>query len=523
MLELIKKNIHMNRWKTQVNTQVTLDDDFIVPDTMSDIAQVILDAGEIQLDPVKVLSGKAVIRGKLDFHVLYRKEEGGLQTLGGMIPFEETVNVPGLEEKDYVSMGWQLEDLDTGIINSRKLGIKAIITLEVKVETLFDTEAAVELGTIEESGSGAPLIETRREAMEVAAIALRRKDTYRIKEELTLSGSKPAIDRILWTEMRLSGTSARPMDGKVHLEGTLMVFTVYEGEGEGGTIQWMEESIPFSGEVEMQGAVEEMIPAIGLRLIHKGIEEKPDYDGEMRELDVDAVIELDIRLYEEQPLEILSDLYATNRELSMETGEACFEQILTHNSGKCKIAEKVELSGEQRILQICHSSGTVKLDAVEAKENVLAMDGVLEVKILYLSADDSRPVQSATEMIPFHYEAETPGITKDSVWYLESGVEQLTAVMTGGDTVEIRAVILLDVLVLQPICRQVILRAELAPLDTKKLNELPGIVGYLVQENDTLWDIAKRFHTTIETIVVTNELPSETVRPGDSLILVKEM
>ena len=48
-------------------------------------------------------------------------------------------------------------------------------------------------------------------------------------------------------------------------------------------------------------------------------------------------------------------------------------------------------------------------------------------------------------------------------------------------------------------------------------------MGYLVQENDTLWDIAKRFHTTIETIVATNELPSETVRPGDSLILVKEM
>ena len=53
MLELVKQNIHMNRWKNQVSTQVTLDDDFIVPDTMSDIAQVILDAGEIQMEPVK--------------------------------------------------------------------------------------------------------------------------------------------------------------------------------------------------------------------------------------------------------------------------------------------------------------------------------------------------------------------------------------------------------------------------------------------------------------------------------------
>ena len=70
MLELVKRNIHMNRWKNQVNTQITLDDDFIVPDTMSDIEQVILDSGEIQMEPAKVSSEKLIVRGKLDFHVL---------------------------------------------------------------------------------------------------------------------------------------------------------------------------------------------------------------------------------------------------------------------------------------------------------------------------------------------------------------------------------------------------------------------------------------------------------------------
>lgn len=523
MLELVRQNIHMNRWKNQVNTQVTLDDDFIVPDTMNDIAQVILDAGEIQLEPVKTQSEKVVVRGKLDFHVLYRNDEGGLQTLGGLIPFEETINVPGLEEKDYVGVTWQLEDLDAGIINSRKLSIKAIVTLEVKVESLFDTEAAVSLGNSRSSGGGEPQIETLTRKIDVAAIALKRKDTYRLKEELTLSGSKPAIDRILWSEMRLNNVTTRPLDGQVHLEGALMVFAIYEGEGENSMIQWVEESLPFSGEVEMQGAVEEMIPAISVRLIHKGIEEKPDYDGEMRELDVDAVIELDIRLYEEQELEVLSDLYATNRELTVETGEACFDTILTRNTGKCKLAEKITMGGSPRILQICHSTGSVKLDEVEAKEDMLSMDGVLEVRILYLTDDDSQPVQSSTEMIPFHYEAEVPGIRTDSVWYLETGVEQLTAVMLGSDTVEVKAVILLDMLVLQPICQPVILRADTAPLDTKKIQQMPGIVGYIVQEGDSLWDIAKRFHTTVDNILTTNGLTSETIHPGDSLILVKEI
>lgn len=523
MLELVRQNIHMNRWKNQVNTQVTLDDDFIVPDTMNDIAQVILDAGEIQMEPVKSQSEKVVVRGKLDFHVLYRNDEGGLQTLGGLIPFEETINVPGLEEKDYVGVTWQLEDLDAGIINSRKLSMKAIVTLEVKVESLFDTEAAVSLGNSTDDGNGAPQIETQTRTIDVAAIALRRKDTYRLKEEITLSGSKPAINRMLWTEMRLNGVTTRPLDGKVHLEGSLMVFAIYEGEGENSMIQWVEESLPFSGEVEMQGAVEEMIPAISVRLIHKGMEEKPDYDGEMRELDVDAVIELDIRLYEEQELEILSDLYATNRELTVEAGDACFDTILTRNTGKCKLAEKVTMDSGQRILQICHSTGSVKLDEVEVREDVLAMDGVLEVKILYLTDDDSQPVQSATEMIPFHYEAEVPGIQEDSVWYLETGAEQLTAVMLGSDTVEIKAVILLDMLVLQPICQPVIQRVETAPVDMKKLQQMPGIVGYIVQEGDSLWEIAKRFHTTVDNIVATNGLTSGTIHPGDSLILVKEI
>ena len=370
---------------------------------------------------------------------------------------------------------------------------------------------------------GPPHIETERETLEVAAIALRRKDTYRLKESITLSGSKPAIDRILWTEMRLCGASARPLDGRIHLEGSLLVFVIYEGEGENSTVQWMEESLPFSGEVEMPGAAQEMLPAIGLRLIHRGIEEKPDYDGEMRELDVDAVVELDIRLYEERPLELLSDLYATNRELTMETGEACFDQLLTRNSGKCKVAEKVELGGDMRILQICHSSGTVKLDEVTAGKDVLVIDGALEVQILYLTDDDSLPIQATSSLLPFHYEAEAPGIREDSIWYLENGVEQLTAVMAGGGTVEIKGVLTLELLALQPVCRQVILRADTAPMDRKQFQEMPGLVGYVVQEGDRLWTIAKRFRTTVDNVMASNGLASEEVKPGDTLLLIKEM
>ena len=522
MLELVKKNIHMNRWKGNATSQITLDDDFIVPDTMDDVDQIILSSAEVTIESVKVQAERVVVRGKLDFTILYRGEEGGLQVLSGTINFEEPINVPGLGEKDYVQLMWDLEDLNAGIINSRKLNVKAIVTLQVKVETANDVDAAVEVDT-GASAKDAPQVEILRRNVDVASIALRHKDTFRIKDTISLSGNKPNIDHVLWTDMKLRGVTTRPLDGKMALDGEMLVFVIYQGEGEGAPIQWVEESIPFSGELDVPGVTQDMVLSVTVRLIHKDIEAKPDADGEMREMDVDAVLELDIKLYKEENIELLCDLYSTNRELALQTGEACFDKILTKNMSKCKLVEKVNFEHADKILQICHSEGTVKIDEMSVKDDGLLVEGVLEVRILYLTSDDTQPIQSSVENVPFRFLIEAPGINGDTVNQLNPGLEQLSAVMMGGGVIEIKATISLDLLALQPVCEQIITGVSEAPMDLKSLQRLPGIVGYIVQPGDSLWKIAKKFHTTIDTIMAANGLTDIAVKPGDRLILVKEL
>ena len=517
MTELKKQMIHMNRQKETAVSQITLDDDFIVPDTMDDVAQILMDRGEIQIESARPQGERMLIRGKLLFYLLYRKAEGGLQALGGEIPFDEVVNVPGLADHDDTQTAWMLEDLSIGMINSRKLSIKAVVALTVQVESLYDAEAAVDVET-DDAGT-----QVLKRTIEVAAIAVRRKDTYRIREDLQISGNKPNIESLLWDEMRLRSIAVRAMNGAVHIDGELMVFLIYSGEGEHTPAQWLEESIPFSGEVELAEAGEDMIPAVGVRILHRSIEGKPDYDGEMREFSVDAVLELDIRLYREEEVELLSDVYSTGCELAARMGEACFNRLLTRNVCRSKVNEQIRLQKQERILQLIHSSGTVKLDDTAAAEDGLHLEGVLEVTILYLTDEDEEPIRSAKAVLPFRFTAEADGITEDSVWQVNPGLEQLTAVMLGGDQVEIKAVITADVLVLLPVREPVVEEVTIAPLDQKKLQELPGIVGYVVQPGDSLWKIAKKFHTTVDNIKETNSLTGEESKPGERLILMKEI
>ena len=275
--------------------------------------------------------------------------------------------------------------------------------------------------------------------------------------------------------------------------------------------------------MELAESLEGMIPFITVRLVHKDLEVSPDADGEMRELTADAVMELDIRLYEEQQTELLSDLYALDREIVLDTGEACFDTIAARNLVKTRIQEKLSLAGNKRILQICHCDGDLKLDEVQVKEDGLHIYGVLEVQLLYLTADDGAPVSAASEVLPFHMIAEVQGLKEDCIYQTAPGLEQISAVMLGGDAVELKAVISVDVLILQPVCEPVILEVREEPRDKEKLKNMPGIVGYVVQPGDTLWKLARTFHTSVEEIMETNHLTESRIDPGDRLILVKKI
>ena len=147
--------------------------------------------------------------------------------------------------------------------------------------------------------------------------------------------------------------------------------------------------------------------------------------------------------------------------------------LIARNVCRPRIGEKIHLGQQERILQICHTQGMVQLDEIEPEENSLDIEGILDVTILYLTSDDSAPIQSVSRQIPFKCSAQAAGITKKSIYQLDAGVDQLTAVMTGADTVEVKGVAALDFMILEPVQETVITGIKEEPLDLKQLQELP--------------------------------------------------
>ena len=55
----------------------------------------------------------------------------------------------------------------------------------------------------------------------------------------------------------------------------------------------------------------------------------------------------------------------------------------------------------------------------------------------------------------------------------------------------------------------------------QKFNDMPGLAGFIAGPDDTLWDIAKEYNTTLESIMELNGLTSSQRHKGDRLLLMK--
>ena len=516
-MELKREDIQMLRVKNKATSQVTFDADYNVPDVKPDIGRMIQNKGDVSMDEVRLSDGHAFLKGSLNVDLLYvGDEEKKVYSLSAKLPLEETLNLEGIVSGDKMCLKWEIEELSVHLIHSRKMNIKAIVTFYAVVDELAGIRLPVALD--EEN------ISLQKKQMRPLSLMVHKKDTMRLKEEISLASNKPNIAELLWYNMEVRGLDLRPEDHVVKAKGELAVFVLYSGDDEGNPLQWMEYSLPFTGEVECTGCAGDMIPNMEASVINQEIEVKPDADGEERVLQADVVLELEMKLYREEEHEIIVDVYTPVKNCVPHGKKEVLETLLVRNFSKCRLSDRVEVKDNQgKVLQICHSQGKVKIDKTRIVENGIEVEGIVSMKILYSVGNDDMPFYSMEAMIPFTHVVEARGITKECVYHLKADLEQLSTTMVDSNEIEVKAAVSLNVLVMRLEEVMIIDRIEELPLDMEKIRSMPGITVYMVKPEDTLWDIAKRFYTTVEEICALNDLEEEKISPFQPLLLVKKV
>lgn len=515
-MEINLQSIHMNRVKCRNALRLTVDDDVNVPDNKPDVRAVIWKTGDVRLNEKKLSGGRLYLKGSLVYHVLYLSEEGmsPVQSVRGVLDFDESLELPEACAGDNITVRTEVEELEIGMIHSRKLAIRALLGIMVHAEELHDVRAAVALPE-------APSVHTKTKVIPVTSIVADKKDTARLREELFLPSGKDSIAELLYWELVPRNMEARAKEDVLEAKGELSLFLLWQGNREEGTLENYETIIPFKTEFEISGCREGLIEDVVFHFTNENVSVKEDEDGEERLLEAEAVLEAEMKLYQEGELELLSDLYATDCSLVPVRQEEEYETILLKNDSRMRVSERLSLAeGMPGILQICRGSAEIKPDVCIREGENLKLSGMLDVNLLYISEEDDRPLQSFHKELPFAHQIEIRGLTPESTYDIRCQVAESTFGMVRSGEAEMKAELAFSVVAMENRREEMIVDTVREEFEEDRLEELPSMVGYTVKAGETLWDIAKRYYTSPEEVIRLSEHTGE-VKEGDLLLVVK--
>jgi hypothetical protein len=446
--------------------------------------------------------------------VLYISEDGtGIYGMESELPFDEMLHMER-EDCSGFTIRAELEDISATMIHSRKLNVKALISVKAVCEEIED-----EVVVTEAEGKG---LFARAKDVNFTNLAAMKRDTIRLREEIVLPASRPNISEILYKEMHLAMTESRVMEDEISVKGNMNVFLVYQGAGLKETSEFFETRLPFTGRFEVSGAMPNMIEDIFPVVVQETITVRPDEDGEERIVEVEVVLELDMKLYEEKELMVLEDIYSVAGNVALQGQKEQIPHLLMKNQSMGSFSGTYEVPVQDVTpMQISYGSSEVHMEKTSMEENALHLEGVMEFKVLMVTGSDERPYIGVKFFVPFHQEIEVKDLNEDCTYQVVPMVTDTSFQLYRSNEIEWKTEVNFQTIVFCNVPEYMITGAEFMPFTEEELAAQHCMIGYRSEDGDSLWSVGRRFHVSPEMVAQQNHLEEELVPAGKMLLLIR--
>lgn len=256
------------------------------------------------------------------------------------------------------------------------------------------------------------------------------------------------------------------------------------------------------------------------------MEAKPNYDGELRDLGLELVLDLDVKAFTDKEKDVIEDVYSPVKNMKVTAEDVVLSHLLMRNNSRCKVNSKINIK-DSSMMQIINCTALAQMDNVKTEDDGIVAEGVLIVNIMYVTSVDSSPIRSISEAIPFSHTITLNSGISDTNNEIEIFVESISAVMSGNSEIEVKGSIAIDAVCFDERNVKAVTACDYDDFSQEEYLKYPSIVGYIANGTENLWTIAKNNHTTVDMIRQENKnLPehcdSDYIIPKkEKLLLIK--
>ncbi|MFI3250609.1 MAG: DUF3794 domain-containing protein [Eubacteriales bacterium] len=468
----------------------------IVPDACPDILQIVTMCGQVCVLSTSAKEGQGGLTGMVESTVLYCPEGGGtVEKMTVRIPFQCLVDMSDLTADGVVCGTAQLARCEARLLNPRKI----LVRVEIAICLSGYEPQTVNLCCGVDHHDG---MEGRMVGVDCHPIVSVQRKEFTYEEVIGLQGEGLVCSRIF------------PVCHESKVIGTKLIF---KGEIELQILQSLEDGslsvsrhqLPFSQVMEVEELGEEGCPEV--EIVVESYHIHSDYgDDHSVEVSIDLVAQAVVR--GKQRVEILEDCYSTTHELEVD-----YQPISLVTSAERLVAPQAV----RKMIETEFPIKTVEDDWVFMGEILKHREGeemtlTVPLVVTLLAIGEDNELRSVQEVVEVSHTIACP-TQCDCICCCTMQGDVYGAPAVGG--VELRLNCQFECVLIE---KTSVIGVNRVTLGEERERGGTQVILRMASEEESLWEIAKGYGTTMAQIISANEW-EEDVPPVGRMLLIPNM
>ena len=500
-LLLDKEPVFLTETVYDGQTEQGVEFDYVLPDYYPDIFKILKCTLTPGVVSYSVSGTQLFIDGVVYIKVLYLSEQSDdINCIEQRFTYSKTVELVKPAEKPMVSIFQKTDYCNCRAVSGRRIDIRGAVSCKVKVTGC--TEGEILSGA---EGLGA---EVRRDRVSYCGSRLYASRQYVAREDIE-TGSGGGIASILTVSCSAAVTDTKIIADKVVIKGEARVWALYLTRTDGGmSTEVMEADVPLSQIVDVDGITDAHSCCARFDVMDCDLEIKQGDDGENRLLGCEITVDCKVNAYKEAEIMPLSDIYSTDYDCSFTsvpvklehtpsylTTQHSFRSVLDYSDGN--ISEvfdcRCDLSGYN--VRSAEESGRIIISG-QACIGLIGRNG--NGKPLFIEKNE-----------PFEFETDI--ICEDGAYSADIGlsVSNVSYSISGDRTADIQVQLSAQGLVYKIKTITTVSEINISEDSPKKKTPDYALKLYYADKGEKIWDIAKKYNTSVSAVTAENELEEE--------------
>lgn len=509
-MEMIRDILKVEELKGYEEIESLVETDLYLNQVNPDIERVLWADGKVEILNTKIIQDKILVNGLIKFKIVYKsnEEESNIHLLETNRDFREEIEIEGITEEMAGEIKSKLEYIEYEIIDERKLSLAALIKLKGKVDQVNLVEIVKDI-------KEGPNLQILKEKIQYNDVKGKEESYTFIKEAFEIQDEQPNIDEVLKIQMMAYEKEFNISQDRIIVSGMIETSIIYFGENRLNSIK---REIPFTHFLEMTDIYEGLKCHINMEVVDGQYELRENLEGEIRIIDLEAKVKILGKVYDIEEKEVIIDAYSTSKVMNLKREEIAIIENIKDIVDRENITKELSGTSFKEIYAVEGNSNIIDSQYVEDK---IIVEGLLSLIIYYLK-EETEEIATLREEIPFKSYVTTEELENNPIINVDTSLEELKYNLKN-DILNIEGKVKNHILI--DMERKINILAEIEETEVliDKKNR-PSITIYMVQKEDSLWNIAKRYNTTMEEIILANDIISpSTLMPGEKIIIEKKV